>query len=170
MEGKLPFESLLLRRQNTMMSTNVPRKQSSPPPQSVYLNYLRGWLGAMSLISFANGMQSFVDMKFLHKSIYTNSTGSVNPLMARIFGTWSLLSAFLRISCSLDFSNSMLYHMTLVSFLMSSGHFLSELLWFQTAGTGTGILVQLLFSGLSTIAMVVGYWFLNSDYKPTKNS
>ncbi|GAB1601273.1 probable ergosterol biosynthetic protein 28 [Argonauta hians] len=159
MDSESLFESLLFRRPHPLLTINSKNEVVSSQP--VYLNYLRGWLGAMSFISFTNGVQSFVDGKFLYKSIYTNSTGSVNPLMARLFGIWCLLSSFIRITCSLDFSNSMLYHMTLVSFLMSCGHFISELLWFHTAGTDTGVLVQLFFSSFSMVAMIAGYWYLD---------
>lgn len=166
-----PLESLLTKRRLQQFSpSSAYSKKQNASYQSTYLNSLRGWLGAMFLISFANSIQSFVDIKFLSKSIYTSSPGSVNPLMARLFGMWTLVSALLRICCAIDFNNRMLYHITVFSFLLSTGHFLGELLLFQTAGPGIGIIMSLLFSGLSAMAMIIGYWFLQPQVKELKKS
>lgn len=74
-----PLESLLTKRRLQQFSpSSAYSKKQNASYQSTYLNSLRGWLGAMFLISFANSIQSFVDIKFLSKSIYTSSPGSGN--------------------------------------------------------------------------------------------
>ena len=60
----------------------------------------------------------------------------MTPLSARTFGTWTLLSAVVRLYAALDIHNPTLYKLALVSYYLAFGHFVSEVAVYKTAGKG----------------------------------
>uniref|UniRef100_A0A673TK58 Ergosterol biosynthesis 28 homolog n=1 Tax=Suricata suricatta TaxID=37032 RepID=A0A673TK58_SURSU len=111
---------------------------------SRFLNVLRSWLVMVSIIAMGNTLQSFRDHTFLHEKLYTGKPDLVNGLQARTFGIWTLLSSVIRCLCAIDIHNKTLYHITLWTFLLALGHFLSELFVFGTAAPTIGVLAPLM--------------------------
>ena len=100
---------------------------------SRFLNVLRSWLVMVSIIATGNSLQSFRDHTFLYEKLYTGKPDLVNGLQARTYGIWTLLSSAVRCLCAIDIHNETLYCITLWTFFLALGHFLSELFVSGTA-------------------------------------
>ncbi|XP_037652693.1 ergosterol biosynthetic protein 28 homolog isoform X1 [Sebastes umbrosus] len=111
---------------------------------SRFLNVLRSWLVMVSVIAMGNTLQSFRDHSFLSEKLYTGTPEFVNGLQARTFGIWTLLSSIIRCSCAIDIQNRTLYHITLWTFVLALGHFLSEAFIYKTAPLTIGVMAPLI--------------------------
>ncbi|KAL3874182.1 hypothetical protein ACJMK2_037229 [Sinanodonta woodiana] len=127
----------------------------------LYLSSLRIWLSVFTLMTIGSTIQSFFDPNFLGKKLYTKSHSTVNSFASRLYGLWSFLSAALRFSCILQIHNKTLYHLTVFSFLLMLGHFISEILIFKTADLDSGMLPSLILTVVSFMAMLYGYRYLD---------
>ncbi|XP_076156526.1 ergosterol biosynthetic protein 28 homolog [Alosa pseudoharengus] len=121
------------------------------------LNVLRSWLVMVSVIAMGNTVQSFRDHSFLSEKLYTGSPEFVNGLQARTFGIWTLLSSIIRFFCAMDIHNRTLYHITLWTFVLALGHFLSEAFIYKTAPLTIGVMAPLLVASFSIVAMLAGF-------------
>uniref|UniRef100_A0A8C7YAG2 Ergosterol biosynthesis 28 homolog n=1 Tax=Oryzias sinensis TaxID=183150 RepID=A0A8C7YAG2_9TELE len=122
---------------------------------SRFLNVLRSWLVMVSVIAMGNTVQSFRDHSFLSEKLYTGTPEFVNGLQARTFGIWTLLSSIIRCACAIDIQNRTLYHITLWTFVLALGHFLSEAFIYKTAPLTIGVMAPLIVA---------------SEYKKSKSS
>uniref|UniRef100_A0A8C2JP37 Ergosterol biosynthesis 28 homolog n=1 Tax=Cyprinus carpio TaxID=7962 RepID=A0A8C2JP37_CYPCA len=111
---------------------------------SRFLNVLRSWLLMVSVIAVGNTVQSFRDHSFLSQKLYTGTPDYVNGLQARTFGIWTLLSSIIRCACAIDIQNRTLYHITLWTFVLALGHFLSEAFIYKTAPLTIGVMAPLI--------------------------
>ncbi|MBN3287588.1 ERG28 protein, partial [Polyodon spathula] len=109
-----------------------------------FLNVLRSWLVIVSVIAVGNSVQSFLDHSFLSEKLYTGRPDFVNGLQARTFGIWTLLSSVIRCACAIDIQNKTLYHITLGTFVLALGHFLSEAFIYKTAPLTIGVMAPLI--------------------------
>ncbi|XP_066197540.1 ergosterol biosynthetic protein 28 homolog isoform X1 [Saccopteryx leptura] len=130
---------------------------------SRFLNVLRSWLVMVSIIAMGNTLQSFRDHTFLYEKLYTGKPDLVNGLQARTFGIWTLLSSVIRCLCAIDIHNKTLYHITLWTFLLALGHFLSELFVYGTAAPTVGVLAPLMVASFSILGMLVGLRYLEAE-------
>ncbi|EAW81238.1 chromosome 14 open reading frame 1, isoform CRA_b [Homo sapiens] len=119
-------------------------------------------LGARSP-AMGNTLQSFRDHTFLYEKLYTGKPNLVNGLQARTFGIWTLLSSVIRCLCAIDIHNKTLYHITLWTFLLALGHFLSELFVYGTAAPTIGVLAPLMVASFSILGMLVGLRYLEVE-------
>nr|XP_057947145.1 ergosterol biosynthetic protein 28 homolog isoform X1 [Doryrhamphus excisus] len=124
---------------------------------SRFLNVLRSWLVMVSVIAMGNTVQSFRDHSFLSEKLYTGTPQFVNGLQARTFGIWTLLSSIIRCACAIDIQNRTLYHITLWTFVLALGHFLSETFIYKTAPLTIGVMAPLIVASFSVIAMLIGF-------------
>ncbi|KAG9268791.1 ergosterol biosynthetic protein 28 homolog [Astyanax mexicanus] len=124
---------------------------------SRFLNLLRSWLVMVSVIAVGNTVQSFRDHSFLSEKLYTGTPDYVNGLQARTFGIWTLLSSIIRCACAIDIQNRTLYHITLWTFFLALGHFLSEAFIYKTAALTIGVMAPLFVAGFSIVAMLIGF-------------
>uniref|UniRef100_A0A8C0X1Y0 Ergosterol biosynthetic protein 28 n=1 Tax=Castor canadensis TaxID=51338 RepID=A0A8C0X1Y0_CASCN len=122
---------------------------------SRFLNVLRSWLFIVAIIAVGNTVQSFRDHTFLYEKLYTGKPNLVNGLQARTFGIWTLLSSVIRCLCAIDIHNKTLYHITLWTFLLALGHFLSELFVFGTAAPTIGVLAPLIVASKHLTPLVL---------------
>ncbi|XP_012415549.1 ergosterol biosynthetic protein 28 homolog isoform X1 [Trichechus manatus latirostris] len=130
---------------------------------SRFLNVLRSWLVMVAIIAMGNTLQSFRDHTFLYEKLYTGKPDLVNGLQARTFGIWTLLSSVIRCLCAIDIHNKTLYHITLWTFLLALGHFLSELFVYGTAAPTVGVLAPLMVASFSVLGMLVGLQYLEAE-------
>ncbi|XP_055496275.1 ergosterol biosynthetic protein 28 homolog [Leucoraja erinacea] len=130
---------------------------------SRFINVLRSWLLLVSLIAAGNTVQSFRDHSFLAHKLYTGKPALVNGLQARTFGVWTLLSSIIRLSCAVDIQNRTLYHITLWTFILALGHFVSESLVYHTAPITIGVMAPLLVAGFSILGMLMGFQYLEES-------
>ncbi|XP_017546208.1 ergosterol biosynthetic protein 28 homolog [Pygocentrus nattereri] len=124
---------------------------------SRFLNVLRSWLVMVSVIAVGNTVQSFRDHSFLSEKLYTGTPDFVNGLQARTFGIWTLLSSIIRCACAMDIQNRTLYHITLWTFVLALGHFLSEAFIYKTAPLTIGVMAPLFVAGFSIVGMLIGF-------------
>lgn len=61
---------------------------------------------------------------------------AVTGLSARTFGTWTLLSAIIRVWAAVEIHDPTLYRLALVTYYLALGHFATETLVYRTAGKG----------------------------------
>ncbi|XP_039207618.1 ergosterol biosynthetic protein 28 homolog isoform X1 [Crotalus tigris] len=130
---------------------------------SRFLNVLRSWLVMVSIIAMGNTVQSFRDHSFLSEKLYTGKPGLVNGLQARTFGIWTLLSSVIRCYCAIDIRNKTLYNITLLTFFIALGHFLSELFIYGTAAATIGVLAPLMVASFSILGMLIGLQYLEVE-------
>uniref|UniRef100_A0A4X1TB09 Ergosterol biosynthesis 28 homolog n=4 Tax=Sus scrofa TaxID=9823 RepID=A0A4X1TB09_PIG len=130
---------------------------------SRFLNVLRSWLVMVSIIAMGNTLQSFRDHTFLYEKLYTGKPDLVNGLQARTFGIWTLLSSMIRCLCAIDIHNKTLYLITLCTFFLALGHFLTELFVFGTAAPTISVLAPLVVASSSILGMLVGLQYLEAE-------
>ncbi|XP_077319762.1 ergosterol biosynthetic protein 28 homolog [Lithobates pipiens] len=127
---------------------------------SRFLAVLRSWLMMVSIIAAGNTLQSFRDHSFLSDKLYTGRPSQVNGLQARTFGIWTLLSSVIRCACAIDIHNKTLYHLTLWTFILALGHFLSEVWIYHTAQMTIGVMAPLMVASFSILGMLIGFQYL----------
>ena len=66
------------------------------------------------------------------EGIYVTDKRQITPLSSRTFGTWTLVSGFIRVVAAYRIDVPELYALTLANFVISLGHFMVEWLWFGT--------------------------------------
>ncbi|GAA6019807.1 hypothetical protein JCM10207_003703 [Rhodosporidiobolus poonsookiae] len=91
------------------------------------------WMLFVSGLAVFNSVQNFLTTS-LTRRVYSRSPASVNPLQARTFAVWTLMSAAVRIYAAYNISNKAMYDLALVSYVLALGHFFSEFALFRTAG------------------------------------
>ncbi|XP_011926299.1 PREDICTED: probable ergosterol biosynthetic protein 28 [Cercocebus atys] len=126
-------------------------------------NVLRSWLVMVSIIAMGNTLQSFRDHTFLYEKLYTGKPNLVNGKKKKTFGIWTLLSSVIRCLCEKKKHNKTLYHITLWTFLLALGHFLSELFVYGTAAPTIGVLAPLMVASFSILGMLVGLRYLEVE-------
>ncbi|XP_060274394.1 ergosterol biosynthetic protein 28 homolog [Ovis aries] len=94
---------------------------------------------------------------------HVQETSLVNGLQARTYGIWTLLSSVVRCLCAIDIHNKTLYYITLWTFFLALGHFLSELFVFGTAAPTIGIMAPLTVASISILGMLVGLQHLEAE-------
>ncbi|KAL2095001.1 hypothetical protein ACEWY4_009720 [Coilia grayii] len=134
-----------------------------------FVNVLRGWLVMVSVVALGNTIQSFRDHSFLSEKLYTGSPEFVNGLQARTFGIWTLLSSIVRFFCALDIQNKTLYHITLWTFVLALGHFISEAFIYKTAPLTVGVVAPLLVASFSIVGMLIGYQCITKSQEFTSD-
>ncbi|NXJ15136.1 ERG28 protein, partial [Odontophorus gujanensis] len=88
---------------------------------------------------------------------------AVNGLQARTFGIWTLLSSVIRCLCAIDIRNQTLYYITLFTFFMALGHFLSEVFIYHTAALTIGVMAPLMVASFSILGMLIGLQYLEVE-------
>jgi len=124
---------------------------------------LQGWIFVVGQVALGNTISCYVDHSFLGSRLYTGAPEKANDLAARLFGVWTLMSALLRLSCAILIKNRALFNLTLLSFVIAFVHFLSEAFIYKTAPLTIGVITPMIVSGISTLWMLIAYWFLSAD-------
>lgn len=131
---------------------------------------LQGWIFVVGLMALGNTVSCYVDHSFLGSRLYTGAPEKANDLTGRLFGIWTLVSAFLRLSCAIAITNRALFNLTLMSFVIAFVHFFSEAFIYKTAPITIGVLTPMIVSGVSTLWMIVAYYFLLADKRASDAS
>lgn len=127
---------------------------------------LRLWLLVVSLGCFAVAFECFyrksstvLSLLYNNNIIPAGETGknSLSSLTCRIFGSLALVLSLISGHLVYEVHNKRFYSITLVAFMVTLGHFISELVLFQTVKLSFVPIVLLAVLGLTVGAMVFVY-------------
>ncbi|KAJ9629709.1 ergosterol biosynthesis protein [Taxawa tesnikishii (nom. ined.)] len=127
-----------------------------PPAEGL----LPKWLLFISVVSMANSIQAYVSLAPTQR-VYcgpaatptlngsklpagvppntVRNTSPVTPLSARTFGTWTAITAVVRLYAAYHIENQAVYEMALWTFGVAWAHFMSEWWIFKTTRWGKGL-------------------------------
>ncbi|CEJ53844.1 hypothetical protein PMG11_00184 [Penicillium brasilianum] len=86
------------------------------------------WLVFISVVSAANSLQAYTSADYTSK-LYTNGALAVEPLSGRIFGTWTFLSAVIRMTAAYNINSPIAYDLALWTYGIALTHFVGELIF-----------------------------------------
>uniref|UniRef100_A0A673HFR9 Ergosterol biosynthesis 28 homolog n=1 Tax=Sinocyclocheilus rhinocerous TaxID=307959 RepID=A0A673HFR9_9TELE len=112
---------------------------------SRFLNVLRSWLLMVSVIAVANTVQHSILMSACTVHEYKKRLDS-NTCFKIYFTLTSLSCPHFR-----------LYHITLWTFVLALGHFLSEAFIYKTAPLTIGVMAPLIVASFSIVGMLIGF-------------
>ncbi|GME72303.1 unnamed protein product [Ambrosiozyma monospora] len=115
--------------------------------------YLPKWLFFIAVVSGFNTAQTYVDLN-LTKKVYGGQPEQVTPLSARTFGTWTLISALIRLYTSYCINERNVYNICILSYCIALWHFGSEWLYYKTVKFDKGLAGPLIVSTLSITWML----------------
>ncbi|KAI0017237.1 transmembrane domain-containing protein [Xylariomycetidae sp. FL0641] len=87
------------------------------------------------------------------------SQDQVTPLAARLFGTYTLISAIVRIYASYNLHLAPLYNIAIWTYVVALFHFASEWAVFRTAKLGPPVFFPFFFASVGIVWMVTQYNF-----------
>lgn len=99
-----------------------------------------------------NTIQAYLTTKNT-REVYMRSGQETTALTSRIFGTWTLISAVVRLYAAYNISNPQVYELALVVYTIAWVHFVSEWVVFGTAAWGRGLAGPVLISTGSLVWM-----------------
>ncbi|KAK8060038.1 transmembrane domain-containing protein [Apiospora saccharicola] len=85
----------------------------------------------------------------------TASVDQVTPLAARLFGTYTLISAIVRLYASYHLNLEPVYMMAMSTYLVALAHFATEYFFYKTYYMGGPQLMPFLFATSGTVWMVM---------------
>lgn len=80
----------------------------------------------VSVVSAVNSLQAYCSSDYTSK-LYTNGTVPVDPLSGRIFGTWTFLSAVVRMTAAYNITTPVAYDLAIWTYGIALAHFVGEL-------------------------------------------
>jgi hypothetical protein len=80
------------------------------------------------VVSAVNSLQAYFSADYTSK-LYTNGSIAVEPLSGRVFGTWTFLSAVIRMTAAYNIDNSVAYDLALWTYGIALTHFVGELVF-----------------------------------------
>jgi Erg28 like protein len=118
-------------------------------------------------MAVGNSIQAYSTLTYT-KRVYSALTKSdpdskpaspVTPLSGRTFGTWTFVSALIRLYAAYNIDNPQMYQLALWSYVVAFGHFASEWLVFGTAKWGAGLAGPVMVSSVSMVWMLAQWGF-----------
>ncbi|KAL2857473.1 hypothetical protein BJX68DRAFT_177276 [Aspergillus pseudodeflectus] len=94
------------------------------------------WLALVSVISAANSFQAYFSEAYtaqLYNGRLADGSPHSNAHSSRLFGTWTLLSAFVRFAAAYNITNPVVYDLATCTFGLALLHFVGEWLGFGSA-------------------------------------
>ncbi|GAM88252.1 hypothetical protein ANO11243_062850 [Dothideomycetidae sp. 11243] len=133
-----------------------------PPSITAYLPQAEGllpkWILFLAVVSIGNSIQAYASLGPTRR-VYAGPRASVTPLSARTFGTWTFISAVVRLYAAYNINDRAWYEVAMWVFGAAWAHFVSEWLVFRTAVWGKGLAGPAIISTTSLVWM-----FLQKDY------
>lgn len=115
-------------------------------------------LPQLAAVSIGNSIQGYVSLGPT-RQVYAGPRSAVTPLSARTFGTWTFITAVVRIYAAYNINDRSWYDIAMWVFAAAWGHFMSEWLVFRTAAWGRGLAGPVVISTTSLMWM-----YLQRDY------
>lgn len=111
-----PFEGLLPKWLLFVCSPPVSHRRISAHPVQV------------SVVSAVNSLQAYCSPDYTSK-LYTNGAVPVEPLSGRVFGTWTFLSAVIRMTAAYNIDSPIAYNLAIWTYGIALTHFVGELVF-----------------------------------------
>ena len=105
----------------------------------------------ISVVSLGNTIQSYLSLGPT-RQVYAATPQAVTPLSARTFGTWTALSALVRLYAAYHINEPAAYDLCLCTYGVAAWHFFSEWLVFGSAKWGRGLM------GPVSVASLTAFW------------
>src|SRR4051812_44233126 len=115
----------------------------------------------VSVIAFGNSIQAYSTLQFTQR-VYGGAKDAKSPVTAlssRTFGTWTLLSAIVRLVAAYHISNPQIYQLAFCTYALAFAHFTSEWLVFGTARLGPGLAGPVMISTGTLVWMFLQWDF-----------
>lgn len=80
----------------------------------------------VSAVSALNSLQAYSSADYTSK-LYTNGSVACEPLSGRLFGTWTFLSAVIRMTAAYNITNPVAYDLAIWTYAIALTHFVGEL-------------------------------------------
>ncbi|KAK9388555.1 Erg28 like protein-domain-containing protein [Lipomyces mesembrius] len=122
-------------------------------PQATGL--LPKWLLFISVVSAFNSAQSYFGGLKLTRRVYEGNPAQVTELSARTFGTWTFLTALVRLYGAYHINNPVVYDITYATYIVAFMHFSSEWIIYKTAKFGKGLAGPLIVSTTTLVWMTL---------------
>lgn len=106
----------------------------------------------LASISIGNSIQAYSTVAYT-KRVYSGAPNEVTPLSARTFGTWTFVSAVVRIYAAYFIHEQKMYELAFAMLLGANFHFMMEWLVFKTARWGPGLSGPIIISSVSIVWM-----------------
>jgi hypothetical protein len=90
--------------------------------------YSPAHLVQVSVVSAVNSLQAYCSPDYTSK-LYTNGTVAVEPLSGRVFGTWTFLSAVIRMTAAYNIDSPIAYNLAIWTYGIALTHFVGELVF-----------------------------------------
>ena len=103
-------------------------------------------------MSVGNTIQAYTTTKNT-REVYLQSGSETTALSSRIFGTWTVVSAIIRLYAAYNISDPRLYQLAIWVYAVAWLHFVSEWMIFKTVAWGRGVAGPILVSTGSLIWM-----------------
>lgn len=92
----------------------------------------------VAVTAAANSVQAFATLTYT-REIYGYKPHLVTPLSGRTFGTWTFLSAIVRLYAAFNIHDPVLYQLAFATYGIAFAHFMSEWFVFGTAKWGRAL-------------------------------
>jgi hypothetical protein len=112
----------------------------------------------LAAVSIGNSIQTYTTLSYT-KRVYSAKPNEVTGLSARTFGTWTFVTAIVRIIAAYHLNDPTMYLLAFVVFLGANLHFMSEWLVFKTTKWGEGLAGPVIISSVSLVWMLVQWDF-----------
>ncbi|MCJ1289621.1 ergosterol biosynthesis protein [Xylographa carneopallida] len=123
------------------------------PPHEGLLPY---WLLLASIAAISNSVNSYRSLRWPRQTYASPLAASqVTPFAARVYGTWTFLSAVVRVFAAYRIDDPGFYALTLATFALALTHFTAEWLAFGTMQADKGCATVMLVSGSSVVWMLL---------------
>ncbi|KAL8962801.1 MAG: hypothetical protein Q9193_000854 [Seirophora villosa] len=127
------------------------------PESSGLLPY---WLLMVVAFSILNTIQCYKSAHFARRTFNgPSSEAEVTPFASRLFGSWSFLSALIRLYAAYHIHDAHLYFLALCTYLIVLAHFAGELLVYGTMKVGGGLAPPLFVASTSVVWMLTQWSF-----------
>ncbi|KAK9237023.1 hypothetical protein V1525DRAFT_405071 [Lipomyces kononenkoae] len=113
------------------------------------------WLLFISVVSAFNSAQSYFGGLSLTRRVYEANPAQVTGLSARTFGTWTFVTALVRLYGAYCIDNPAVYDITYATYIVAFMHFSSEWLIYKTAKLGKGLAGPLIVSTTTLVWMTL---------------
>ncbi|KAF2019425.1 ergosterol 28 [Aaosphaeria arxii CBS 175.79] len=124
------------------------------------------WLLMVSVIAVTNSLQAYISLRPTQRVYAGGRRGPspVTPLSARTFGTWTFLSAVVRLYAAYNVTDRRIYELAFWTYGVAFAHFVSEWLVFGTCRFDAGLAGPGLVSSVSLVWMWRQWgWYVGSS-------